>query len=152
MKRHRWHLLALMLALVLAAVAAGCGGDDEEDEGAATTAAETEGEAVSGSISVMGIWTGEEQASFQAVIDGFTEQNPDVTVDYTSAGDNLPTVLSTAVEGGNPPDLAFVAQPGLMAGFVEQGALKEIEFARDAITENFGESIVEVGSVDGKLY
>ena len=29
------------------------------------------------------------------------------TVKYTSAGDNLPTVLATAVQGGNPPDVAI---------------------------------------------
>ena len=40
------------------------------------------------------------------MLDGFKEKYPDVTVKYKSAGDNTPTVLSTAVEGGNPPDLA----------------------------------------------
>ena len=46
----------------------------------------------------MSTWSGPEQKSFEAVIDGFTEQNPDVDVTYDSAGDALPTVLSTAVE------------------------------------------------------
>ena len=40
---------------------------------------------------------------------------------YNPVGDNLPTVLSTAVEGGNPPDIADIAQPGLIQGFVDQG-------------------------------
>jgi ABC-type glycerol-3-phosphate transport system substrate-binding protein len=108
--------------------------------------------AVNGSISVMGIWTGKEQASFQAVIDGFRKKYPDVKVKYTSAGDNLPTVLSTAVEGGNPPDLAEVAQPGLIQGFVQKGALKPITFAKPTIVNNFGKSIADVGTVNGKLY
>ena len=56
---------------------------------------------------------------------------------YTSAGDQLPTVLSTAVQGGNPPSVAFVAQPGLMQDFVKQGALKPIEYARDVVEENY---------------
>ena len=47
---------------------------------------------VSGKISVMAVWTGEEQKSFQAVLDGFKAANPDVSVTYTSAGDQLPTV------------------------------------------------------------
>jgi len=108
--------------------------------------------AVSGSISIMGIWTGKEQASFQAVIDGFRKKYPGVKVKYTSAGDNLPTVLSTAVEGGNPPDLAEVAQPGLIQGFVQKGALKPITFAKPTIVRNFGKSIADVGTVNGKLY
>jgi ABC-type glycerol-3-phosphate transport system substrate-binding protein len=150
MHRHRLHLLVLLLFLALAAVAAGCGGDDDDGgEGAATT---EEGAAVSGSISIMGIWVDEEQASFQAVIDGFTEQNPDVTVNYNPAGDNLPTVLSTAVEGGNPPDIAAIAQPGLMQGFVEGGELEPIDYVEDVAVENFGQSVVDTGSVDGTFY
>ena len=78
----------------------------------------------------MGIWVGEEQKSFQAVIDGFKEVQPDVTVKYNPVGDNLPTVLGTAVQGGNPPDVAAIAQPGLMTQFVEQGELKPLELRR----------------------
>ena len=150
MKRQRLYLVGLMLALLLLVGACG-GGDDEEGTGA-TTAGETTAESVSGNVSVIGVWTGPEQESFQAVIDGFTAENPDVTVKYTSGGDNIVTVLSTAVEGGNPPDIATVSQPGTMADFVERGALQPLDFATDAVTENFGESIVTTGSVDGTLY
>jgi alpha-glucoside transport system substrate-binding protein len=152
MKKHRWHLLALMLTLVLAATAAGCGSDDDEEgTGAGTTAEETT-ESVSGNISVMAVWTGPEQKSFQAVLDGFTTANPDVTVKYTSAGDQLPTQLSTAVEGGNPPDVAVLPQPGLMRDFAAKNALKPLDFARDDIQSNMGDSAIDLGSVDGKLY
>ena len=150
MKRQRLTLLGMMLALLL--LVGACGSDDDESGSAGTTAGETTGESVSGSISVIGVWTGPEQKSFQAVIDGFKEKNPDVTVKYTSGGDNIVTVLSTAVEGGNPPDIATVSQPGTMADFVKRDALKPLDFAKDAVTENFGESIVTIGSVDGTLY
>ena len=110
--RTRGGLSTVATAFALVALAAGCGSSSDSDTGgAAGTTAD-----VSGSISVMGIWTGAEQKSFQAVIDAFNEQYPDVTVKYNPVGDNLPTVLSTAVEGGNPPDLATVAQPGLIQG------------------------------------
>ena len=149
--RHRFHLLlVLLLAVALAGFAAGCGGGDDEAEPPATE--EEPAEEVTGSISIMAIWGGEEQASFQAVIDGFTEQNPGVDVNYTSGGDELVTVLSTAVQGGNPPDLAAIAQPGLMADFVQQGNLQDLEFARSAIVDNFGESVAEVGQVDSTQY
>jgi alpha-glucoside transport system substrate-binding protein len=153
MKRHRWQLLALLLALVLAVVAAGCGGDDDEDEAAApATTEEAEGEAVSGSISIMGVWTGAERQRFQAVLDNFREENPDVSIRYTPAGDQLPTQLATAVEGGNPPDMALLPQPGLMRDFVEQDALKPLNFAREDVRENLGESAVELGTVEDTLY
>jgi alpha-glucoside transport system substrate-binding protein len=139
-------LLALLAALVFGVVA--CGGDDDEGAGDTTPT----GEQVSGSISVMSTWGGPEQASFQAVIDGFTEQNPDVDVTYDSAGDALPTVLSTAIEGGNPPTIAVVPQPGLVQGYVDRGAVKPIDFAEDAVLENFGESIVQVGTFNDGFY
>ncbi len=153
MKRHHWQLLALLLTLVLAVFAAGCGGDDDDEAGGATTAGEeTTAEAVSGTVSVMAVWTGPEQASFQAVLDGFEEANPDVTVNYTSAGDQLPTQLSTAVEGGNPPDVAVLPQPGLMRDFAEKDALKPLDFAEQDVETNLGESAVVLGSVDDVLY
>ncbi len=62
--RYRWLALALFVG-VLAFAAAGCGGGD--DGGAEGS------EDVTGSISIMAIWAGEEQESFQAVIDGFEE-------------------------------------------------------------------------------
>jgi ABC-type glycerol-3-phosphate transport system substrate-binding protein len=150
-------MLALLAVLVLALVAAGCGGDDDEDEGAgATTTAEEatteEEEQVSGSVSVMGIWVGEEQKSFQAVIDGFKEQQPDVTVKYNPVGDNLPTVLGTAVQGGNPPDIAAIAQPGLMTQFVDSGELKALDFVQDSVVDNFGQSVVDTGTIEGSFY
>ena len=151
MKRQHLTLIGLMLALLL--LVGACGGDDEDEGTPATTAEETTTEeSVSGSIAFTGVWTGDEQKFFQAVIDAFEEKNPDATVKYTAGGDNIVTVLSTAVEGGNPPEMASLAQPGVVADFAKRGALKPIDFAADAITENFGQSILDVGSVDGKPY
>jgi alpha-glucoside transport system substrate-binding protein len=144
--RRLFVFLALLAALAVAVVA--CGGDDEEGQEGTTPT----GEAVSGSISIMGVWVGPEQRSFQAVIDGFTEQNPDVEVNYNPVGDELPTVLSTAVEGGNPPDLAAPAQPGFIQGLVDDDELKPIDFAEETIRENFGDSGVAVGTFNDQLY
>ena len=155
MRKHRLHLLALVLVLGVTLLAAGCGGDDDDgDEGAATGATDTGegGGDVSGEVSVTSTWSGPEQASFEAVIEGFNEQYPNVDVTYDSAGDALPTVLSTAVEGGNPPSVAVVAQPGLIQGYVERGALQPIDFAQETIAENFAESVIEVGTFDDQLY
>ena len=153
MRKHRLYLLVLALVMALSVLAAGCGGDDDEEGAEPTGATDTDGgEAVSGEISVMSTWSGPEQASFEAVIDGFTEQNPDVDVTYDSAGDALPTVLSTAVEGGSPPDVAVVPQPGLVQQYVERGALQPIDFAQETIAENFTESVIEVGTFEDQLY
>jgi alpha-glucoside transport system substrate-binding protein len=143
--RKRWLVFALLVG-VLSFVAAGCGGDDDGDGGAEGS------EDVSGSISIMAIWGGEEQESFEAVIAGFNEAYPNVTVNYTSGGDNLGPLLNTAVEGGNPPDIAAIGQPGLMADFAEQGAIQAIDDLRDPIVEAFGESVADVGAIDGTQY
>ena len=156
MRQHRLHLIVLVLMLALSAFAAGCGGDDDDEGGGGDTgAADTGGGGggdVSGEVSVVSTWSGPEQASFEEVIAGFNEQYPDVDVSYDSAGDALPTVLSTAVEGGNPPSVAVVAQPGLIQGYVERGALQPIDFAQETIAENFSESVIQVGTFEDQLY
>jgi ABC-type glycerol-3-phosphate transport system substrate-binding protein len=146
MTTQRITLLILLPVLALAAVVAGCGGGGASKGGAA--AAPT----VSGSLSVMGIWVGEEQKSFQAVIDDFRTRFPNVKVTYTPAGNNLPTVLTTAVQGGSPPDVAAPAQPGLVTSFIRQHKLKPLDFARKTTLANFGQAIVDLGTVNGKFY
>src|SRR5262245_12259474 len=79
----RYGTVLATLAAVLAFAAAGCGGDDNGGGGAKGS------EDVSGSVSVMAIWAGEEQKSFQEVINGFEDKYPNVDVKYTSGGDNL---------------------------------------------------------------
>jgi ABC-type glycerol-3-phosphate transport system substrate-binding protein len=105
-----------------------------------------------GSISIIGVWTGPEQKRFEAVIAGFKKANPDVKVKYTSGGDNTPTILSTAVQGGNPPDLASVAQPGLVKDFQGRGALKPMDFVKSTMKANFAQSWIDLGTIKGHLY
>ena len=86
------------------------------------------------------------------MLDGFKEKYPNVNVTYRSTGDNTPTVLSTAVQGGNPPDLAAVSQPGLVNDFQKKGALKPIDFARDTVLANYPADIEKLGEINGNLY
>jgi len=68
---------------------------------------------VKGKVSFDGIWTSSTgQKPFQAVINAFQKRFPNVHVNYKPVGNNLPTVLATAVAGGHPPDMADIAQPG----------------------------------------
>jgi alpha-glucoside transport system substrate-binding protein len=152
MKKNRFliPLVGILMAAVMVVVIA-CG----EEEGTGTTASPTAtggGGAVSGTVSMMAIWSGDEQDKFEAVLDGFREQYPNVTVNYTSQGDQLPTVLSTAIEGGNPPDLAAVGQPGLMVDYANRDALQPLDFASDTIEENYTQGVIDLGTVDGTLY
>jgi alpha-glucoside transport system substrate-binding protein len=149
MMRRRFSLFGMFAVLVL--VVAACGGGGGGETGAAGT---TGGgaECGSGSISLMGIWVATEQQSIQAVLDGFKEKCPDVTVKYNPAGDNIVTVLATAVQGGNPPDLATIAQPGTIKEYAERNEIQPIDFAKDTITQNYSQSNVDLGTFNGKLY
>jgi alpha-glucoside transport system substrate-binding protein len=108
--------------------------------------------AVSGNISMSGVWAGAEAKNFNAVLAAFHQKFPGVNVKYTSTGDNTPTVLSTAVQGGNPPDLAAIAQPGIVKDFANRGALKPITFAKGVIAQNYAPSWITLGTIKGKLY
>src|SRR4051794_35394133 len=145
---------AIAVAAVLAAVVAGCGSSSDDkssssSSGSATTSASS---SVKGNISIVGIWVAQEQKNFQRVIDAFNKQYPNVKVKYNPAGDNTPTVLSTALSGGRPPDLASVGQPGLVKQFQGQGKLKPLDFARKDIAANFSPDIVKLGTIGGKIY
>jgi ABC-type glycerol-3-phosphate transport system substrate-binding protein len=133
----------------IALVAAACGDSGGSEATQATTHAPSR---VSGNLSIVGIWSGPEQKNFQLVLDGFTERYPDVSVKYRSAGNNTPTVLSTAVAGGNPPDLAAVGQPGLVKQFSERGALEPLDFAKSAMSKHYAASWITLGTYSGHLY
>jgi ABC-type glycerol-3-phosphate transport system substrate-binding protein len=146
---HRPHLLALAAALLLALAAlAGCGGGKSKSSSGATST----NSKVSGSVSVVGIWTGDEQKSFQAVIAQFNKTYPNVHVKYTSAGDNVPTVVGTAVQGGNPPDIATIAQPGLIKEFQAKGAVKPLDFVKPTLTANYSPDLLKLATINGHLY
>jgi len=136
MSKHRLIAAALLAATVAALVGVSTAGGARH----ATT------------ISVMAVWTGEEQKSFEAVLAGFEKANSGFSVKYTSGGDQMPTVLATAVQGGNPPDIAILAQPGLVKDFVKKGALKPLSFVTPTLKANFAPVWGQLGQVNGKQY
>ena len=138
-------------AIGVALVAGACGSGSSKPASTASTVT-APAESVSGNLAFVGIWTGPEQKNFQLVLDGFEKKFPDVAVKYTSGGDNTPTILSTAIAGGNPPDLAAVGQPGLVKQFSSRKAIKPLEFARATMTQNYASSWITLGTYSGKLY
>jgi alpha-glucoside transport system substrate-binding protein len=137
---------AVLLVVVPLAVLAFTSTGSGATRGAGATSA------VSGSISFDGVWTGAEATAFGAVIKAYNKVYPKVKVSYHPVGDNLPTVLSTAVAGGNPPDMADIAQPGLVAQFVAKKALKPITYSRKVLLANFSPSWILLGTFSHKIY
>lgn len=140
-RKHRLWWLAMAAVLVMAA----CGGDDEFDEGADV-------EEVGGEVSVAAVWTGTEQERFQAVLDAFSEASG-ADVSYKSTGDDVGAYLGTQIEGGSPPDVAMLPQPGLLRDLAADGSLTAAnDDVASALDENFAPIWSELGSVDGTLY
>jgi alpha-glucoside transport system substrate-binding protein len=108
--------------------------------------------AVSGTINFDGIWTAAEASAFGKVIAAFNKVYPKVHVNYKPVGNNLPTVLATAIAGGHPPDMADIAQPGTMKQYALQGKLKPITYANSTLAANFAPSWRALGQVNGKQY
>jgi alpha-glucoside transport system substrate-binding protein len=109
--------------------------------------------AVSGTITFDGVWTSSSgQTQFQDVIKLFNKTYPNVHVRYKPVGNNLPTVLATAVAGGHPPDMADIAQPGTVAQFAKQGKLKPISYASSVMSANFAPAWTQLGTYSGKFY
>src|SRR3954471_9149138 len=152
-KRRGPAMVLSVLAVAALVALAGCGGSSSStsssSSGSKTTASKSN---VKGNISIVGIWVAQEQKNFQRVIAAFNKQYPNVKVKYNPAGDNTPTVLSTALSGGRPPDLASVGQPGLVKQFQKQGKLKPLDFARKDLEANFSADVVKLGTIGGKIY
>ncbi|MFD4637067.1 ABC transporter substrate-binding protein [Lentzea sp. NPDC058436] len=103
-------------------------------------------------LDVVGTWTGDEQAAFEAVLAEFSSQTG-ATVRYTAAGDELPTVLQTRTQGGTPPNVALVPQPGLVEQFTKQGVLKPLnDEVKQTVADNYAPIWSKLGSVGGTMY
>ena len=143
----RWTRTILALVAGVALIAAACNGEQaptEEEAPAADLTGQT--------VEVAAVWTGTEQESFEQVLAAFAEQTG-ATTQFTSTGDDIATVLGTRVEGGDPPDVAILPQPGLMSDLVDQEALIPIEeVAGDEVDANYSASWRQLGSVEDTLY
>lgn len=104
------------------------------------------------SVRVAGVWTGDGQAEFEAVLAEFSRLTG-ANASFFSTGDDIATIVGTQIEGGNPPDVALLPQPGLLVEFASRGALVPIEdFAGDLVDANFASAWRDLGTVDGTLY
>src|SRR5918999_3226661 len=143
MVRRLWILLVTLVVLVAAACGDGDVGQQDEGDGDGGGG---------GSIEVAAVWTGTEQANFERVLDAFTEETG-IDTSYRSTGDDVGAFLGTQIEGGSPPDVAMIPQPGLIRQFVDQGSIQEVgDEAAAALEENYAPIWSEIGSVDDSLY
>ena len=103
-------------------------------------------------VEVAAVWTGAEQKAFGDVLAAF-ERSRGARVRYTPAGDDIAAVLGTRIQGGDPPDVAILPQPGLMTDLARRGALKSIQQVAGAeVDREYAPVWRELGMVGGTLY
>ena len=107
-----------------------------------------------GTVHIVAVWSGQEQASFMAVLKPFEDQTG-IKVQYESTRDE-DAILRTRVSAGNPPDLAAAPSPQLLTQFAQQGKVKPLNNAVDmsALQSSTSQAWIKLGEPlsDGKLY
>jgi maltose-binding protein MalE len=133
---------------VIALSVVGCGSNSSNNSNGSTSGRSLAGQ----TIQVAGVWSGDEQKDFEQVLSVF-EQQTGAKVQFTSDGDQLPTVLQTKIAGKNPPNIAFLAQPGSIAQFAKEGALKPLpQDVLNTVNQYQSPAWRKFGTVDGKVY
>ena len=129
--------LILSLAAMFAAVACGTGSSQN-----------------AGTVHVIAVWSGQEQANFMAVLKPF-EDSTGIKVSYESTRDE-DAILTSRVSAGNPPDLAAAPSPQLLTQFAKQGKVIALNDAvnMSQLQSNTADSWIKLGEPlnDGKLY
>lgn len=137
---------------VLLLVATACSSSSNQSSTATTAPGGTTLNRVGGSMEVAAVWSAQEQDNFKQVLAAFTAQTG-TQVTFTSTGDDIATVLRTRIQGGSPPDVAVLPQPGLIRDLVGQNALKPIgDVVGAAVSQNWSQDWATLGTVNGQLY
>ena len=143
--RRRWFVPAAVLAAMALALGA-CGGDDGGGGGGSTE----EGD---GTVTILSLWGGSEQEAFQKVLDQFTEDTG-IKTKYESARDFLP-VVRTRLAAGNPPEVAVIPRPGVVAELArdeELIPLEDLGLDPEEINGNYSETWTSLATVNDTVY
>ena len=137
--RAKWYRRSLIVPLIALLTAVACGTGSTQS---------------AGSVKVIGVWSGQEQLNFLAVVKPF-EDSTGIKVNFESSRDE-DAILTTRVGAGNPPDLAAAPSPQLLTQFAKQGKIIALNDIVDmtALQANTADSWIKLGEPlgDGKLY
>ncbi|WAU79340.1 ABC transporter substrate-binding protein [Streptomyces sp. Qhu-G9] len=149
---------AAVVAGAMALTLTACGGDDDKgDEGGGGSetgaAASVELPKLDGQkLEVAAVWTGPEQENFTKVLDEF-EKRTGAEVSFVPTGNNTSTFLGTKIQGGKPPNVAFLPQVGVLQQFADKGWVKPLGTEAQAqLDKNFSTGWKDLGAVGGKQY
>ncbi|HVB59602.1 MAG TPA: ABC transporter substrate-binding protein [Ktedonobacteraceae bacterium] len=126
-----------------AALLAACTGESAGSNSAPT---------VTNTVDVLNVWTGEEQASFQAVVTPFESQN-NIKVSIETTRD-LDAVLTSRIRSNNPPGIAVLPNPAKMQQLASQHQLVPLNSMLDmsTITASYASGWINLGTYKGSMY
>jgi alpha-glucoside transport system substrate-binding protein len=77
-----------------------------------------------------------------------------INIVFDEIGSNHELVLKTLVDGGNPPDIAQIAQPAAMANYARDGKLVALDDFMDVnkLHTDYADAFMNLATVDGKVY
>lgn len=149
----RQRFLLTILAVCTAVILAACGGGTTETQPPADGETSGDGEGgTSGSVFILGAFTGAEASAFEDVISVFEEANPGIDVTYSGIND-FDTQIEVRVQAGDAPDIAAFPQPGGAARLARGGQLVPLwPEALEQYEQNYAPVWQELASVDGVPY
>ena len=107
-----------------------------------------------GTVDLLTVWGSAEPDafSFRAVIDPFSTKTG-ITVTIEGNRD-LNAVLTTRIQGGNPPDMAILPNPGKMQELARQHHLIKLDSFLDMtkMKADYAQSWIDLGSYKGGFY
>jgi multiple sugar transport system substrate-binding protein len=166
MKKTGRVLAAGLAALMGAGLLAGCGSSSGSTSASGSTAsaeASTEAGASSADASSgkkvtlnFGIWDENQRAAMQSMVDAYTKENPNVTINIQLTpykGGEYWTKLEAAATGGTAPDVFWINVLHLDS-YEEGGILADLtdDIKASDINDNFPETLVNNFVRDGKNY
>lgn len=118
----------------------------------ALLAACDEGNSPPTALEVLNVWSGEEQASFRAVVAPFTKATGiAINLEVTR---NLNAALTIRTRGNNPPDIAVMPNPPQLRQLASQKLLISLDTFLDMaqVNQNYAKDWRDLASYNGHLY
>jgi alpha-glucoside transport system substrate-binding protein len=135
---------AMVLFVVLGLLVAACGGGAEEEADSGDAGGDEEN-----TVTIFGAFVDDEAARFEEAMRPFEEETG-IDVVYEGNSD-FETLITTRVEGGDPPDIAGFPQPGLMARFADEAVPITEIMDMEYLQEQYDQSWIDMATVDGEV-
>ena len=105
-----------------------------------------------GEVTVMSVWGGQELEAFKKAVKPF-EEATGIEVKHESTR-NLPTLLTTRLEAGNPPDIVHFTGIGMMEEYAQKGDLVDLKdvFKMKNFKNKYNQKWIDLSTYKNGMY